>query len=77
MQGINIDMNNDILVASTDSPDSMRQLKVFNGGGQQVAYKKCSGGLECSLDLHSLPSGIYVAVAMTLQGQHSESIYVE
>lgn len=77
IEGINIDMNEDILYASTDGPnDSMRQIKVFNGGGQQVAYKKCSGGPECSLDLHNLPSGIYVATAWSLQGQLSESIYV-
>jgi len=74
---INIEMNGDLLIATSNDPnDLLRKIQVFNESMQLVAQKKCTG-MECSLNLSSLPSGIYIAVAYSQYNQYSENIYLD
>ena len=78
VEAIEIDMNNDLLIASTDNPDDpMKAIKVYTLSGQLVASKICLQSSTCTHDLSNLAAGPYLAVANSKYLQYSESILVK
>ncbi len=73
---IDIVMNADLLIATSNNPnDPLVKVEVFNGAGQKVAQGGCSS-TKCTLNLSSLPTGNYLAKATSLMGFYTEPIYV-
>ncbi|HXH19574.1 MAG TPA: hypothetical protein VNJ07_10880 [Chitinophagales bacterium] len=76
IEGLDIQMQGEVLIASSDNPnDPLVKVEVFNGAGQKVAQGGCSS-TKCTLDLSNLPTGNYLGKATSLRAVHTEPIYV-
>ncbi len=77
MEAIEIDMNGDLLIATSNDPnDPMKSIKIHNMSGQVVSQQICPQSAQCTHNLSNLPAGPYVAVAKSKYAQYSESIVV-
>lgn len=78
VEAIEIDMNGDLLIASSDDAnDPMKLIRVYTLSGQLVTSKTCLQSATCTHNLSNLVSGPYLAVANSKYAQYSENILVK
>ncbi len=76
IQGINIDMEGVLLIATSDNPnDPLTLLRVFSKSRGIVAQTDCSG-TQCTLNLSNVPPGLYYVRAWTLTTYKQQLITV-
>lgn len=76
IQGITIDMEGVLLIATSDNPnDPLTLLRVFSKSRGIVAQTDCSG-TQCTLNLSNVPPGLYFVRAWTLTTYKQQLITV-